>query len=215
VEFVVHSEPRDLYRCNAQLPWESLLTVGDFSICSDNSGHYANLFGIILAMESIQNEFLNGTLGSEERDRVFQSLRKNFEAVRKALGLSVEGVRGFAKACNLQCNLSFAAMENESSLPAGAPAAVELGTTFTTLSDLCSLRTGDAQYYVDLITKIRHCCTALKIHEDPEVRQLGDKWYSAFGALRPDQEPNLDLTRALKADIQPWLDACQRVLRTR
>jgi hypothetical protein len=188
---------------------------GRFPARPDSCAQYANLFGILLSLEFVQSEFVNGAIAEDVRDRLFQGLYGNFEAVRKALELNIEGVRLFARACNLPCALCTAAIEDSHALPVGASTAVELGTAFTTLSDLCSLRTGDSQYYLDLITKIRSCCAALAIHEDPEVQRYCKRWYGAFAALPPSSDPELALVQVLKREIQPWLSACQRVLTAR
>jgi hypothetical protein len=95
----------------------------------NNSAQYANLFGLILSIESVQAEFAKNTMTGEIRNRLFSQLCANFEAVCQALDLNHERVKEFAKACRLECGLCFEAIDQANALPSGLWTGVELGKT--------------------------------------------------------------------------------------
>jgi hypothetical protein len=181
---------------------------GQHRVHPDHARPYANLFGIVVAMEAVEGEYLAGRLDDGARERVCAGLRRNLAAVRGALGLSAEQLWAFAGACRVPCAYARAALEAADARPMGLGAGVELGEAFTELADACVLDASDARHYAALVATIAACCAALRADADPAVRAHIERWRAAFAAMQPADRPDGAVVRALRADIDGWRAAC-------
>ncbi|KAH0795181.1 hypothetical protein GPJ56_000857 [Histomonas meleagridis] len=83
-----------------------------FRIPEGQEGRYANLYSLISTIESLEDEYCNGYITSEEHNKLFSELQSQFNTVQNALNLTTEDIRTFCNHCKLSGSYAFAALFN-------------------------------------------------------------------------------------------------------
>ena len=189
-----------------------------YPIAEKDRAQYENLFGLILSIEMIEEEYTSGELEKDTHDKLMKDLLLQFETVRNALDLSTDQLAHFCVASHIPHSFFIAAVRGgtaDSSTDGSSLAdATQLGTELTTLSDQCFMRTSPASEYIALLRIIAGRMTSLNIFaQSPEAKEYADKWIREFGALRPSEMPSDEMLERLKSDLLVWRHVALGALR--
>lgn len=170
---------------------------------------YANIYSLIAAVEVLEDEYCNGNISSQERNAAFKDLKDQFDRVKSAMGLGVKEVTNFCKAARLQHVYAISALftnldEGEVS-KTSLQQAVDLGTDFTTLSDLCYVENGTGSNFQVLVHRIEGRLKSLQVlQRNPELQKITAKWVEQFDSIGSNDIVPKTVTDQLKGDIQLW-----------
>lgn len=180
-----------------------------FPIKESDKLKYANIYSLIAAVEVLEDEYCNGNISSDDRNTAFKDLKAQFDKVKNAMGLGVKEVTNFCKAARLQHVYAISALfsnadEGEVS-KTSLQQAVDLGTDFTTLSDLCFMQNMTGSQFQVLVRRIESRLKALQLlQNNTELRQMTTKWVEQFDSIGANDVVPATVTDQLKSDIQPW-----------
>ncbi|KAH0795180.1 hypothetical protein GPJ56_000856 [Histomonas meleagridis] len=177
-------------------------------------GRYANLYSLISTIESLEDEYCNGYITSEEHNKLFSELQSQFNTVQNALNLTTEDIRTFCNHCKLSGSYAFAALFNSTpeistslnhSNNVDLQQAVALGTDFTTLSDYCMVDAVTAGQYLQLIRQIKGRLQSMNIlQQNEEAKNITDYWLDVFEKMKPNDKVPNDIIEKLKSQIGVW-----------
>lgn len=181
---------------------------------------YANIYSLIAAIEFLEDEYCNGNVSTTERAQIFKDLSRQFTTVQQALGLNKKDVENFCTAAGLAHGYAISALFNQAADVDTDPAKIDkiregvhLGQDFTTLSDWCFVKTGDAQSLLSLVRQIKGRLEALHIlQRNAEVREMTDKWMNTLNELPLKLPVPPELLDELQKDLDLWRIAVHETL---
>lgn len=181
-----------------------------YEIKEELESKYANIYSLISAIEVLEDEYCNGNVGNAEHTRLFTDLYKQFSRVQQALGLNRKDVQDFCTAAGLSHGYAISAIFNQSDVDVDSKSdkiqeGLLLGADFTTLSDWCYLRTGDASSLLTLVRTIKRRLENLGIlQKNQEVKEITDKWIDRLNELPLKMKVPPEILDELQGDVGIW-----------
>jgi hypothetical protein len=185
-----------------------------FHIPAQKVSAFANLYGLLTAMDLLENEFCSGHLANDDYQKWNQEFKSQLSKVRTAHNLSTADICTFCVVSGLDVTyLSTLIDEPVVTTPAAGnrqamQVAMSLGSDFTTLADLCEMnREGrrECKEFMQYIVEIKSKLTILGTYPvNADVKEMTDRWISEFGTMKPNDYVPAELSGRLAAEIPLW-----------
>lgn len=177
-----------------------------YHIPENQKPRYANLYSLISAIEVIEDEYCNGYIYEDMRNKLIGDYQKQFNTLKNSLNLSIDQIREFSASVNLPCEYTIATL-NQVPEVSGENNSVfyELGESYVNLSDLTAFDDMPVSRYLDAVRDIKGKLMVIgKYPNNPNVKQYTDKWISYFESLNPISTISKGKADELAADIKSW-----------
>lgn len=182
---------------------------GHYNIPPNQKNLYENLFSILVVTDSIESDFCEGRLSEDNATKSITQLKDQFNRLRSILNFNKAEIEKFCTACHINLpyalNVLFSEINHTENLNSTEryQEAMNLGTNFTTLMDLCQLKIQEPIRYNEIILKIKVGMGKLGLLESKEeIYQIMTKWVNAFSQLRPMDKVSNELILELESDMK-------------
>ena len=183
-----------------------------YNIPPSQKSRYSNLYGLIAAIETLEEEYCDGNIDKKEHAIIFTELQQQFLTLQSALNLSKDDIKHFCDVFKIPCGftLSLVFKTDSSSNNRNIQEGIALGTDFTTLSDLCYLKTQPASSFLSLARQIKQRLMSMNVYNNAlhsDVQMYTDKWIKKLEAIDQSQAVPDNIIDELQKDINFWKSA--------
>ena len=180
-----------------------------YKVPEHHKDKYANLYGIIAAVEALQTELIEGHVSQADYDRLFEDLKRPFDVITRALGLTKDMITSFCDSVSLSSSFALLALYQDPE--ASAPQSKQLSKSevaqvvvdIVTLSNMCQLGNIKVSYINDQFKKIVRAFKQTSLLQDnPELSGIVNKWTGKLNEADPESILDAKALKELGSDIE-------------
>ena len=184
---------------------------GRYPIQEGAKEHYANLFGLLLAIDSVEHGYANGYFERSLYVKLSDDLGKQLDKIMNVLHLDINQVEAFVGATRIRCDYFLNKVKKGKSPQKDGDAlnkAMRLGAEWVTLQDWIEMKATSREIKGKLLD-MRELFLDLRIMEDPAVSQYYTKWCELLDQVPWNESPSADVLNILREDLPSFNQAAK------